>query len=275
MAYSEANFLTDEELETFNKYVDMGFWPRLTLEDIVGSSEVDPGTVSIVKDKFDGIASPERIAESGYFPKDRIKRYTETLYVEERGIGFDIPKKTIDIFRANGRLINQKYLINCGRRLAESVETISLAKMQTLATSASNTFTCSSDGTTGKGWDETGLDPYNDVLEMLAVIDANGYDADTLWIDKSFFRTLQKKDSHGDKIIDDIRAVVPNIVGSFNLSTATGVLFDSSQFEFIYSQKPNVMSDFRSANRMYESSVAYEGVLDVEDIDACLTLNLS
>lgn len=275
MAYAEDNFLTDEELETFNKYVDQGFWPRLTLEDIIGTSEVDAGTVSIVKDKFDGIASPERIAESGYFPKDRIKRYTETLYVEERGIGFDIPKKTIDIFRTTGRLINQKYLVNCGRRLAESVETISLAKIQTLASTAENTFTCSSDGSTGKGWDESGLDPYADVLEMLALIDANGYEADTLWIDKTFFRTLQKKDTHGDRIIDDIKTVIPNIVGSFNLSSATGVLMDSTQFEFIYSQRPNVLSDFRSANRMYESSVAYEGVLDVEDIDACLTLDLS
>lgn len=266
--------LTDDELNSMTIEVDAGFWPNLTLESIIGSRDVDPGTVSIIKNKYDGVATPERIAESGFFPKDRIKRYSETLYVEERGISFDIPKKTIDIFKNTGELINRKYLQRTGRALATSVEDVSLARMQVLGTAAGMTFDVSTDGDNGKLWDTVGADPYGDVLDMLSELDDVGFVGDTLWIDNKLMRKIQKKDSHGDRIIDDIYTVVDNIQGSSRLSKGTGLLFDSTQSEFIYSQKPNILSDFRSGNRVYETSVAYEGVVDVEDPDSILVLTL-
>lgn len=283
MAYTEKPMMEDAEIETYTELIDNGFWPRLTLEDIVGSRQVDEGTVGLVKQKYDGISSPERIAESGYFPKDRIKRYEETLYIEQRGLGFDIPEKTLQIYRATGNMINAKYITGVGRRLAESIEDVSLARMQTLAaavTPTANTFDVVSDtskGAHGVHWDAASCEPYNDVLAMLKLLDKKGYDGNVLWVDKGLFRDLQKKDtagSIGQSWMSQIQSLGIDVEGSFRLSMGTGVLFDRSQMEYVYSKKPTFRSDFNIDNGMFKCVAFYEGVLDIEDIDACLTLQL-
>lgn len=256
-----AYYFTDEEIEMIEADLYEGYIPRLTVEDTIGTMQVNPGVVSITRNKIEGLTDPEKMDDSSYFPKDVISRTSETKYVEPSGIGFDITNKARKIAAYNNDRIESLYIQSVGRRIAESVEDEALSYFNDIAESNSRTFDAVNDGS--GDWTSSDANPYNDMLDIISMFDEEGTELTHMWVNNKLYRSTQKKDENGDRYIDDIEGLGVTLLPSRRISNNTGIAIDANECQYVYSNDLTMESQYKPMEQLHENVAYIEGVPDI------------
>lgn len=265
----------DEEITQIKNDLMEGFLPNLVISENIRVTEADPGTVEFVRNKVIGMSLPGTVQDGTRFPQDKISRTPETKYVEATGLEFELFDKAVKIARKNQLPIEQMYLTTVGRRIAESVEGEIIGDARALATanSATQVYNAPTQSVTTKGWNQSGCDPYADVLDMLKVFDGNGTEATDMYIDYRYHRDLQKKDTHGDVIMDDIEGLGINVMSTRRLNEGEVMLMDGRDVEYLYTGTPEFNYKYE-LDRSYKCAAHIEGCADIMSYRDILVANV-
>lgn len=256
-----AYYFTDEEIEMIEGDLYEGYIPRLTVEDTIGTMQVNPGVVSITRNKIEGLTDPEKMDDSSYFPKDVISRTSETKYVEPSGIGFDITNKARKIAAYNNERIEPLYIQSVGRRIAESVEDEALTYFNDIADANSQTFDAVNNGS--GDWTTSSADPYNDMLDIISMFDEAGTEMTHMWVNNKLYRSTQKKDDNGVKYIEDIEGLGVTLLPSRRISDNIGIAIDANECQYVYSNDLTMESQYKPMEQLHENVAYIEGVPDI------------
>ena len=264
MATNITPTIFDSEIEQIRHSLIEGYLPALTIEDTIGTSSVDPGTIVLTRTKVLGMSAPEKLDQASFVPKDDISRTPESIFVEPIGLGFEIPQKEIDNARMNEIPIMDMYFKSVGRRMAEAVEDDALTSYRAVAaTEAGQQWDAQTDGTTAKYWGATGASPYDDILELVDKFEDNQSALTDLFVARDLYINLLRRDAYGNTPLGFIQDSVDiNIIKSKRLGTGKAVALNSDNCEYLFSKEIDVEAVYQT-NGMWDGAVKLEGVADI------------
>lgn len=264
MATNITPTIFDSEIEQIRHSLIEGYLPALTLEDVIGTESVDPGTIALTRTRVIGMSAPEKLDQASFVPKDDISRTPESIYVEPIGLGFELPQKEIDNARLNGVPIMDMYFQSVGRRMAEAVEDDALTSFRAIAaTQATQQWDAAIDGTASEYWGHASASPYDDILEIIDVFEGQGSDCTDIFLSRELYLYLLRRDAYGNtplSFIEDSTDVT--IRKSKRLGTGKAVGVNANNCEYLFSKEIDVEAVYQT-NGMWDGAVKLEGVADV------------
>jgi len=264
MAANITPTIFDSEIEQIRHSLIEGYLPALKIEDIIGTATVDPGTIALTRTRVIGMSAPEKLDQASFVPKDDISRTPESIYVEPIGLGFELPQKEIDNARMNGLPIMDMYFQSVGRRMAEAVEDDVLTSYRAVAaTQASQQWDSATDGTASEYWGHASASPYDDILEVVEVVESHGSEMPDMFISRELYLYLLRRDAYGNTALSFIEESTDvNIIKSKRLGTGKAVGVNANNCEYLFSKEIDVEAVYKT-NGMWDGAVKLEGVADI------------